>query len=320
MTDTSVAADRWELLRALAAVADKPAAARAVGPALGLAAASDAEHTGVFVLDLPPYASIYLGPDGALGGEGADRIAGFWRVMGIEPPSDSDHLSSLLGLYASMGEGITAARKPTTVAALSRAHGTLFWEHLWPWLPAYLDAVGDLPAPALAGWADLLRNVVTAEAARQQACPALPAALRDAPRGVGADTGLGDLASLLTVPVRSGMIVTRHRLTLGAGQAGVGCRVGERRFTMRAMIEQDPAATLRWLAAEALRWQRRHQARARGADDPAARWWAERAADTARALRDGAAAMGSAATDGGSMDTDAMTEAGGRPAGARTMP
>ena len=36
------------------------------------------------------------------------------------------------------------------------------------------------------------------------------------------------------------MILTRRRLAEGAGQAGVGYRIGERRYTLRAMLEQDP--------------------------------------------------------------------------------
>jgi TorA maturation chaperone TorD len=282
---TAVATGRWELVRALGAVADSPEAACSAGPALGLTPASHAEHTEVFVMNLPPYASVYLGPEGALGGEGADRAAGFWRVLGLDPPAEPDHLSALLSLYASLGEALTAARRPATAAALSRAHGTLLWEHLQSWLPAYLDAVTDLPAPALSGWADLLRLVVAAEAARQPACPALPLALRAAPPDAGSARGAGlrEMADALTVPVRTGMILTRHRLAVAAGQAGVGHRVGERRFTLRAMLEQDPAATLGWLAGEALRWQRRHQSR--GTADKAACWWAGRAGRTSRSLR-----------------------------------
>src|SRR6202011_5683967 len=98
------AAGRWELLRALGAVPDSPAAARCVGPALGLDPVSDAEHTEAFVLNCPPYAAIYLGPQGAIGGEGADRVAGFWRAIGIAPPAEPDHLAALLGLYARLGE------------------------------------------------------------------------------------------------------------------------------------------------------------------------------------------------------------------------
>src|SRR5205814_4790020 len=55
---------------------------------------------------------------------------------------------------------------------------SLFREHLWPWLPAYLDAVADLGLPVLTTWAGLIRRAVAAESAGQPAWPALPLALR----------------------------------------------------------------------------------------------------------------------------------------------
>ncbi len=282
---TDAAADRCELIRALGAVADSPQAARAAAGALGLKAPSDAELTDVFVLNLPPYAAVYLGPDGALGGEGADRVAGFWRVLEIDPPAEPDHLAALLGLYASLGQAVASARRPATRAALARTLATLFWEHLQPWLPAYLEAVTDVPAPTLAAWAVLLRQVIAVEATRQPAMPTLPLALRSAPPALDANAGeeLREMTEALTIPVRSGVILTRHRVALGARQAGVGHRIGERRFTLRAMIEQDPRGTPAWLAAEAFRWQRRHQARA--TSDVTAQWWAGRARRTGQVLQ-----------------------------------
>ena len=277
---------RWELLRALGAVADSPAAARAVAGPLGLDPAGDAEHTEVFVLNCPPYASVYLGPDGALGGEGADRVAGFWRAIAVHPPAEPDHLTALLALYASLGEAAGQARRPATAAALTRSRQSLFAEHLWPWLPAYLDAVSDMAVPALTAWAELSRQALTAEFAAQPPGPRLPLplALRAAP----ADAW-DDLALALTTPIRSGLILTRHRLAAGAGEAGLGHRIGERRYTLRAMFGQDPPATLSWAAGEALRWQHRHARRA-AAGDQVAQWWAARAAGTAQHLRARAAA------------------------------
>jgi TorA maturation chaperone TorD len=285
---------RWELLRALGAVADTPAAARAAGQALGLPAVSDAEHTTVFVLNCPPYAAVYLGPEGALGGEGADRVAGFWRALGITPPAEPDHLAALLGLYAQLGEAADGATRPATADALARARAVLLAEHLWPWLPGYLDAAAALDAPALAAWARLAQRALAAEYAELAAGYAgadatgpearLPLALRAAPAGLTAEGRIGDLTAALTTPVRSGMILTRHRLAAGAGQAAVGHRIGERRFTLRAMLDQDPAATLGWLAAEARRWQARHTSR----PGPTSRWWAARAGQTAALLADSA--------------------------------
>jgi len=277
---------RWELLRALGAVADSPAAARAVAAPLGLSPLSDAEHTDVFVLNCPPYASVYLGPDGALGGEGADRVAGFWRAIAITPPAEPDHLAALLSLYASLGEAAAETRGPATAQALTRSRQALFAEHLWPWLPAYLDAVADLAVPALTAWAELSRRAVAAEFAAQPAWPRLPLALRAAPGDIGAGLGLVDV---LLTPVRSGIILTRRRLAAGAEEAGVGHRIGERRYTLRAMFGQDPHATLAWATHEATRWQHRHASRAAG--DQVAGWWAARAGRTRQLLRDAQAGI-----------------------------
>ena len=282
---------RWELLRALGAVADSPADARTAAAALGLGAASAAEHTDVFVLNCPPSASVYLGPDGALGGEGSDRVAGFWRAIGLTPPAEPDHLAGLLSLYASLGEAAAGTRRPAAAAALARSQAALFWEHLWPWLPGYLDAVTGLEAPALTGWAELARHALTAEYHAQPSPAQLPLALRAAPPDSGPDGPLRDLVAALTTPVRSGIILTRRRLAAGAGTAGVGHRIGERRYTLRAMLEQDLAVTLTWLSHEARCWERRH---ADWAGDPASRWWTARAARTARFLRDSAARAGAA--------------------------
>jgi hypothetical protein len=195
-----VTAQRRELLRALGAVADSPADARTAATALGLVPPSPAEHTDAFVLNCPPYASVYLGPDGALGGEGADRAAGFWRAIGITPPAEPDHLTALLGLYASLGDAASQASRPATATALSRSAAALFWEHLWPWLPAYLDAVTDLAIPALTGWAHLTRRVIAAEFAALPAPPGLPLALRAAPAQAGPDGRITDLTAALTTP------------------------------------------------------------------------------------------------------------------------
>ena len=60
-------AGRWELLRALGTLAIGPPADTAqVARALDLPAWTAVEHTELFVLSLPPYASIHLGPDGKL--------------------------------------------------------------------------------------------------------------------------------------------------------------------------------------------------------------------------------------------------------------
>jgi Nitrate reductase delta subunit len=288
---------RWELLRALGAVAGDPADARTAAAALGLPGCDDAEHADVFVLNCPPYASVYLGAEGGLGGEGADRVAGFWRAIGLDPGAgEPDHLTSLLGLYASLGEAGAEARTARTAAALSRMRRALFDEHLWPWLPGYLSAVTDLGVDALGAWAEVTLRAVKRErgpggagrsggSAGLEGQGGLPLALREAPGPVDADGGLGELLGGLVAPVRSGIILTRRAVAAGAGQVGAGHRIGERRFALRAMLESEPDRTAGWLSQEAARWSRRHLGIAAG--DPVQQWWAGRATATARVLRQG---------------------------------
>jgi TorA maturation chaperone TorD len=292
MTGVPVPPGRAELLRALGAVAGDPADARTACAALGLPVPGAAEHTEVFVLNCPPYASVYLGAEGGLGGEAADRAAGFWRAIGITPPAEPDHLTALLGLYARLGEAAGEARAPATAGTLTRARHALFWEHLWPWLPGYLHAVGDLGTQALAPWARLTGRALQAERATHPG-GRLPLALRAAPPAVSAavtaSAATGDLLDALTAPIRSGFVLTRRSLAAGADAAGAGYRIGERRFTLRAMLEQAPRQTLGWLACEAERWSRRHAAhpgrdgRLRDCDVVQA-WWARRAVHTAQIL------------------------------------
>ena len=104
-------ATRAELLRALAAVVlSPPSSCRRALEALGLSEVTGAEHTAVFVLAAPPHAAIYLGKEGKLGGEGLDRVAGYWRAIGLEPPTEADHLGLLLALYCELLDAQAAAR------------------------------------------------------------------------------------------------------------------------------------------------------------------------------------------------------------------
>jgi TorA maturation chaperone TorD len=274
-----VTSGNWELWRALAAVADNPADARTAARALGIPAPDPAEHTEVFVLNCPPYAEIHLGAEGGIGGDGADRVAGFWRAIGVDPPAEPGHLSSLLVLYAHLGEAATSVRSDVAAEALGRARAVLLWEHLWSWAPNWLDAITDLGTETLGGWAELARAALEREARSQPGAHLLPAALRDAPPPVELGCDLDALLDGLTSPLRSGFVLTPTGLARIAQQAGAGYRMGERRFALRAMLEQDRRAILAGLGAEARRWSAR-QARRRTLD-AASTWWARRSAHTA---------------------------------------
>src|SRR2546423_4691638 len=94
-----------EIFRALAVLAEPPERPEVARLAelldLGeLPSASD--YTETFVFQLYPYASVYLGAEGMLGGEARDRVAGFLAALGHTPPPEPDHLTVLLATYAQL--------------------------------------------------------------------------------------------------------------------------------------------------------------------------------------------------------------------------
>lgn len=284
---------RWELLRALGSIAlDNPPATNPACGALGLPRWERYEHTKLFVLDLAPYASVYLGGEGGLGGTVTDAAAGLWRALGMVPPDRPDHLGALLALYAHLGD--SAARCATSVAAARLGHvmRVILWEHLWTWCPAYLAAIATTSpdgCPARS-WATLLSTALENEAALSDPPSLLPSVLSEAPEPIRSDPSLDELLDTLTVTVKSGFIVTFADLSAAATRVGVGLRRGERRFALRSMLEQDPGGTVAWMAGHARRWQSRHAAASFGPDghpEPGrliSEWWEKRAAHTATVL------------------------------------
>ncbi len=258
-----------DALRALAVLLEPPAPEHvAIAAALELPPPAPAdEHTAVLVFQAYPYASVYLGAEGMLGGEARDRVAGFWRALGAEPPTEADHLSVLLAALAAL------APAPAHVRA------ALLWEHVASWMPPYLAALRRVGGPFHVAWAELVASLL-AELAGELPPPArLPLALRVAPAlpdGPDGPDGLDALLALLLAPVRTGFVLVRDDLERAAADLGLGLRAGERRFALRALLSQEPAGVLTWLAAEA-----RAQAAERVELGPIPAWWAGRATSAA---------------------------------------
>jgi hypothetical protein len=267
-----------ELLRALGALAEPPgpAAARPAA-ALGLPAPPGAaEHADVFLFQLYPYASVYLGAEGMLGGEARDRVAGFWRALGLQPPAEPDHLTPLLGLYSALADD------PSEKAR--HAGKALLWEHLLSWLPFYLDAVVHCSSPFYRAWAALLGEALAAEAERVGPPASTPLALR-APAPLPDPRAAGSRAFLaaLLAPARTGMVLVRDDLARAAAELGLGLRIAERRYVLEGLLSQDPERTLAWLAAKARAWGACHESRPE-ALRPVSRIWALRAKSAADTL------------------------------------
>lgn len=242
-----------ELLRALGSLSEAPAPEHeAIAAALGLPPLPDREEwTRLFVLELPPYASIYLGGEGMIGGEARARVAGFWRAVGLVPPAEPDHLASLLGLAAALAEAESAEPDVARRALRRRVRAALHQEHLASWLPLYLGALESLAGEFSRAWAQRLGEALAEQAAQLRHPDWLSAHLREAAGLSGDDRDLDSLVAELLVPVRTGLVLTPSRLRRAARELGLGLRLGERRPALRALLAQDPAATLAWLAREA---------------------------------------------------------------------
>lgn len=277
---------RADLLRALGVLAEPPGPDhQRLADLLGLPAPTASEWTEAFVVHLVPHASIYLGAEGMLGGEAAERIAGFWRALRIPVPADPDHLTALLGLYACLIEAEAGEPTGPPRVLLRHAGAALLHEHLLSWLLAYTHAMSDAAPPAYAAWAGLLREAICGEAAEVGVPHRVSAHLRAAPPPTVTD--MDALLEHLLCPVRSGLIMTRGHLAGLARGGGLGLRLGDRRRVLRSLIEQDPATALPMLADQARGWAARHRADSPSAG-PIATHWADRATATAQMLPGGA--------------------------------
>jgi TorA maturation chaperone TorD len=279
---TAAGADLW---RALAVLVEPPTPDRsAVAEALNLGPLPDvADHTELFFFQLHPYASVYLGPEGMLGGEARDRIAGFWRAVGRTPPGEPDHLAYLLALYASLAEETGGAHDAPSRSALAlHAREALLREHLTCWLPPYLLKLEEVAGPFYRAWGALLGRILVEEARRFGPSDELPRHLAEAP-GLLDDGGDDDLASRLLTPVRSGLVITRADLARAARDRGLPLRIGERRYALKEMLSAASEDALAWLTDEAREWADRH-ARWEEVGGASARFWRTRAEASVEAL------------------------------------
>ncbi|MFM7718287.1 MAG: molecular chaperone TorD family protein, partial [Actinomycetota bacterium] len=235
---------RADLLRALGALCEPSAEGRArLAAALDLDPPGDpVDEAATFLFEVYPYASVHLGEEGMLGGEARARVAGFWVALGLEPPTEPDHLAALLGLLASLADLEEAETDPARRLLRREARRALLWEHLASWTPPFLLAVERVGTPHQRSWAALLREVLAAEADDLGAPDLPPVALRAA-------APAEDPRTAATAPSRVGIVVTRTDLVRAARALGVGTRIGERAFALRAMAEQDRQGTGAWLAA-----------------------------------------------------------------------
>ncbi|HEX8140801.1 MAG TPA: molecular chaperone TorD family protein [Pyrinomonadaceae bacterium] len=278
-----------ELFRALAVLAEPPVAEGArVAEALGLGPMPDAAtYTELFVFELYPYASVYVGPEGMLGGEARARVGDFWRALGGVPPVEPDYLAVMLAFYARLVEMEEEESDGVRRRSWRAARKAFLWEHLLSWLPLYLTKLAEVAGPFYRGWGELLAQALMAEAETVGRQERLPLHLRCAEGLVDPRTEreAGEFLQSLLCPARTGMILLRSDLARAAHELGLGLRLGERKFILRALCGQDAGRVLGWLGREAESWIERHRLYRQGLGGVAV-VWEERAAATARLLRE----------------------------------
>lgn len=280
----ALSSTRAELFRALGVFIEPPGPEHArLAGVLGILAPSRSDWTEAFVVQLVPHASIYLGAEGMLGGEAADRVAGFWRALRQPVPADPDHLTSLLGLYATLTEAETGEPDEPRRVLWRQARAALLHEHLLSWLLLYTTAMTEVGPEPYAQWAELLRETLAAETAEVGAPQRQSMHLSDVPPLSAMADRLDAWLAELLAPAVSGVVLARADLGGAARRAGLALRLGDRRRMLGALLEQDPAATFGWLAGHAQIWANRHLADQPIAG-PIAAYWADRAMATADLL------------------------------------
>jgi len=278
VTDATV-----EVLRALAVLAERPGPEHErVAAAVGLSPVPDeVSWTQVFVFNVYPNASVYLGGEGQVGGEAADRVAGFFRALDAVPPPEPDAVATLLVAWAQLRQ-----RADRDDVRARRALETLVHEHLRSWLPLVLARIEALAPAPWPDWARLVGSALRRDAS--EPLDALPLHLREAPTFTDPRDD-GSLVDQVLVPVRCGFVVTTTDLRRCAHETGLALRLAERRYVLAQLLGQDAPTTLHWLADHG---ESTTVAAWTGWDDVAdatATWWRDRAARTAGLLRELAA-------------------------------
>ncbi len=278
-----------ELLRALGVLAEPPTNEHVrIANVLGLPAPPEpSAYHDLFLFQTYPFASVYLGAEGMMGGEAGDRVAGFWRALHMTPPTEPDHLCALLGLYVSLAEREAAEEDEASRALVANARGALLHEHVASWVFPFLSKVRELGGAFYGGWSTMLEEAILAEIRSSGSPRNLPLHLREAPGlpDPRSDGGNAFLNGLLA-PVRSGMIVTRGDLAGAARRLDLGLRMGERAYILKAFFSQDAGKVLEWLVDTAEDWTERHEQQGADLGEISAFWEgrARATADLAKAL------------------------------------
>lgn len=165
----------------LALVRELPGLGEALDPTLS-ADERAAEHHWLFGLELRPYASVFLDPEGRLGGAVTDDAQGHLSTVGLGPPRTGeppDHLGHELGFLGGLTEAELGALERSDAGGVRqiRAVARSFLEgHVLWWTPHACLTLERLGSPFWSRVAGLVLAVVTEhrEAVVGEAASSLP--------------------------------------------------------------------------------------------------------------------------------------------------
>lgn len=233
-------------------------------PALARHATAEAAHryTDIFVINVYPFASVYLEPDGAIDGERANFTLGVLEALGlaVDATIAADHIAVLLAALAALLEREVSGADPLRTERARHAQRALLAEHLLPWAPHFLDAVERTDAGLYRAAAALARRILVAHAgplfagrADAQPRPAggaegvggpvaepAPAPLRGRTRtgrGAHADDTPSALLARLASPERCGFFLCRADIAELAAELGLAIRFGGRPFMLESLAQ-----------------------------------------------------------------------------------
>jgi TorA maturation chaperone TorD len=238
------------------------------------------EFTNLFVVQLFPYASIYLSPNGLAGGAVRRRAAEYWTWTGRIAPHEPDHITALLKLYGALKATLQGDYVLASVS-LENRHA-VFWEIIASWLPMYLLRMRELGTALYRTWSDVAFDMVEAEAAQLGAPVVMSSFLAAAP-AAPQPTEPGAFIDSLFAPAVSGIILCRADLGRCAHTNRLTVRMADRRHTLKLMLTENLTGVCGWLHDEISR-QADNLRRLPDALAPVRDYWVQRAEVSARGV------------------------------------
>ena len=252
---------RIELLHAAREVLDSPELHPELAQVLSLGDFTPDVHTDVFVIDLKPFASIYLSKVATLGGEVQDLVAGYYRAVGMSVPKDPDSLSQMLAHYEGLLHLAIQGEDAVVLERTTHLRRAFLHEHILTWVPFYLIALKE-SYRSFALFCDSMVELLCheAEELNLEVKALIPLVLTNRTYleiQVEPEERFLDVKALVS-PFSSGLILTQKDLLRCARESGTVARMGTKSFMLETLLGQSPEGVLEWLLKEAktqgLKW------------------------------------------------------------------